>query len=184
MNNPGAPASPQIQAIRPAQQLAAWAPPALRTFDEVGLNPNFLNELVLKVLYFGGQMTGAQMADKIRLPFVGITELSITFLKKEKLIEAKGQAGIGEAYTMYSLTSMGNEKAQEALGRSQYADAAPVPFNQYIAAMKAQTSQKVTATPEVMKRALGNMVIPGSDVCQNRSGHELRQIAVSVRPAR
>jgi len=160
MNNATIPPPSSIQSIRPAQQLAAWAPPALRTMEEVGLNQNFLNELVLKVLYFGGQLTGAQVSDKMRLPFVGIVEMSIAFLKKEKLIEAKGQAGIGEAYTQYSLTSLGNEKGQEALGRSQYADAAPVPFNQYIAAMKAQTSQRVTATPDVMKRALGHMVIP------------------------
>ncbi len=139
-----------------------WAPPPLRTVEDTGLSLITIADLVLKVIYFGGVMTAAKAADTIKLPYPGIVEPAIEFLKREKFIEVRGQAGIGDASFQYLITGKGTDKAREVLERSQYAGPAPVLYEQYIAAMKAQNRGRITATPEVMKKALGHLVISES----------------------
>ena len=50
----------------------AWAPPAIRNIEDTGLNMATISDLALKVMYFGGFMTGSKVADIIKLPFVGV----------------------------------------------------------------------------------------------------------------
>jgi predicted ATPase with chaperone activity len=137
----------------------AWSPPPIRNIEDTGLNMIVISDLVLKMLYFGGILTGTRIAELIHLPFVGVVDQVMEFLKREKFIEVKGQSGLGEAGTTYMISGKGTEKAKEILERSQYAGPAPVTLNQYIHAMKEQNKSRVTATPEVMKRALGHLVI-------------------------
>ncbi len=143
------------------QRLSAvpWSPPPLRTIEDTGLNLIAIADLALKVLYFGGEMTATRVCELIALPYSGVVDGAIEFLKREKFIEIKGQGGIGDAAFKYLITSKGTEKAREVLERSQYAGPAPVTLDQYIAAMKAQNRGRITATPEVMKKALGHLVI-------------------------
>jgi predicted ATPase with chaperone activity len=131
----------------------------MRTVEDTGLNMVTISDLAIKVMYFGGVMTGAKVADIIKLPFVGIVDQAINFLKKEKMIEVQSQSGVGEAAFTYVITSKGTEKAREALERTQYAGPAPVTYDQYITAIKAQTARRAVATPDLMKKALGHLVI-------------------------
>jgi hypothetical protein len=141
------------------QQQAPWAPPPMRTIEDTGLNMITIADLAIKVMYFGGIMTGAKVADMIKLPFTGIVDQVMEFLKREKFIEVKGQSGLGEAGQQFMISAKGTEKAKEVLERSQYAGPAPVTLEQYVHAMKMQNRNRVTATPEVMKKALGHLVI-------------------------
>src|SRR5512135_3684408 len=145
--------------VNPQQAQAPWAPPTMRSIEDTGLNMITISDLALKVLYFGGVMTGSRVADIIKLPYTGVVDQVMEFLKREKFVEVKGQGGLGEAAYQFMISSKGIEKAREILERSQYAGPAPVTLEQYIAAMKAQNRQRVTATPEVMKKALGHLVI-------------------------
>jgi predicted ATPase with chaperone activity len=156
MTNQPAPA-----AARPSQQQPAqpWAPPPMRTIEDTGLNLITIADLALKVMYFGGIMTGAKVADIIKLPYTGIVDQVMEFLKREKFIEVKGQGGLGEAAFQFMISSKGVEKAKEVLERSGYAGPAPVTLDQYVFAMKQQNRNRLTATQEVMKRALGHLVI-------------------------
>src|SRR5579859_4282975 len=158
MNTPSAPSSTG-SLPRASTPAVPWSPPPIRSIDETGLNQIALAELVLKVLYVGGVLTGSRISDLIRLPFVGVLDQVINFLKREKDIEAKGQSGLGDSAVQYVLTGSGTQKAQEAFVRSQYAGAAPVTLDQYIEAMRAQTRGRIMATPDVMRKALGNLVI-------------------------
>jgi predicted ATPase with chaperone activity len=155
MTNPAAPAAQQV---RSAPQ-APWQPPPMRNIEDTGLNLITIADLALKVMYFGGIMTGSKVADIIKLPYTGVVDQVMEFLKREKFIEVKGQGGLGEASFQFIISAKGVEKAKEILERSQYAGPAPVTLDQYIAAMKAQNRTRVTATHEVMKKALGHLVI-------------------------
>ncbi len=141
------------------QPMAPWSPPPMRSIEDTGLNLVTISDLALKVMYFGGIMTGAKVADIIKLPYTGVVDQVMEFLKREKFIEVKGQGGLGEAAFQFVISAKGVEKAKEVLDRSQYAGPTPVTVDQYIAAMKAQNRTRVTATPEVMKKALGHLVI-------------------------
>src|SRR3954449_9441253 len=125
--------------VNPApQQMAPWAPPPVRSIEETGLNLITIADLALKVMYFGGVMTGAKVADIIKLPYTGVVDQVMEFLKREKFIEVKGQGGLGEAAYQFVISAKGVEKAKEVLERSQYAGPTPVTLEQYVAAMKAQ----------------------------------------------
>jgi predicted ATPase with chaperone activity len=126
--------------------------------EDTGLNLVYLADLALKQIYFSGLLRGAQIAELMCLPYVGVVSKVMEFLRKEKLVEVRGQAGI-EANTEYTILGAGITKAREILERNQYAGPAPVTYDQYLQAMKAQNTRRITATPEVMKRALGHLVI-------------------------
>src|SRR5687767_4635939 len=96
-----------------------WTPPQIATIEDTGLNLIQLSELVLKVLYFSGFMSGYRIAEVIRLPFQGIVDQIMEFLKREQAVEVKGSGGFGEGAYQYVITGTGIGKAREALERSQ-----------------------------------------------------------------
>src|SRR3989304_607889 len=104
----------------PAQQQTtvkppSYEPPMPRSLEDSGLNMGFLSDLVLKVMHFEGYLSGSQIADRVRLPFNGIVDQVLEFLKREQLTEVKGTGGIGEQAYQYVITFKGRDKAHEAL---------------------------------------------------------------------
>ena len=122
--------TPPAQAAAPATSAApAYEPPPPRNLDETGLGIGFLSDLVLKVMYFEGYISGATIADRIKLPFSGVVDQVLEFLKREQFCEVRSAAGgFGEQSYQYAISNKGREKAREALDRSQYAGPAPVPL--------------------------------------------------------
>ena len=143
----------------PAGPVQPWTPPPIRNIGDTGLNAIAIEDLVLKIVYFGGLLSGTQIADQIKLPFVGVIDGIMESLKRKRLVEVKGQTGLGEAGTQYAISGQGIEKATEVLERSQYAGPAPVTYPQYVDSMRRQSRGRIQATPELMKRALGHLVL-------------------------
>jgi len=141
----------------------AFVPPQVNSLDDTGLSPLWLQDLVLKVLYFRGYITGFKIAEEVALPFAGVVDQLLTTLKQEKLIEVRSsQGGLGEGAYTYGITSMGNIRAREALERSQYAGQAPVPFEVYNEAIRRQKSGRLTVTTRTMRQILSQLVISES----------------------
>jgi predicted ATPase with chaperone activity len=136
-----------------------WTPPPLSSLNDTGLNLLQLADLVLKVLYFGGYLAGHQIADIVKLPFTGVIEGVMEFLKREKMVEVRGSGGLGEAGFQFVISQRGAEKAREAIDRSQYAGPAPVTLNQYIEAMNAQNRERVAVHEEDLRQVMRNLVM-------------------------
>ncbi|MDW8183815.1 MAG: AAA family ATPase [Anaerolineae bacterium] len=136
-----------------------FIPPMPRTLEETGLTPALLADLALKILYNAGYLTGGQLAERLRLPYTGVTEAILDFLKREQLVEVQGARGVGEQAYQYALTARGRDRAREALDRSQYAGPAPVPLSAYTAAMRRQSHKGTRVTPRVMRQALGHLIL-------------------------
>ena len=138
----------------------AFVPPQVNNLEDTGLSPLWLQDLVLKVLYFRGYMTGFKIAEEIALPMAGVTDQLLTALKQEKLIEVKSsQGGLGEGAYSYGITGAGIQRAREALERSQYAGQAPVPFEVYNESIRRQKSGRLTVTTRTMRQILSQLVI-------------------------
>ncbi len=138
----------------------AYSPPQINTLEDTGLSPLWLQDHVLKVLYFRGYLTGFRISEEITLPFAGVTDQLLTALKQEKLIEVKSsQGGLGEGAYTYGITGAGIQRAREALERSQYAGPAPVPFEVYNEAIRRQKSSRMTVTSRTMRQILSQLVI-------------------------
>ncbi len=139
---------------------SGFSPPQINSLDDTGLSPLWLQDLILKVLYFRGYLTGFKIAEEITLPFAGVVDQLLFTLKQEKTIEVKSsQGGLGDGAYTYGITSAGIIRAREALDRSQYAGPAPVPFEVYNESIRRQKSGKLTVTTRTMRQILSQMVI-------------------------
>jgi predicted ATPase with chaperone activity len=137
-----------------------FLPPQITSLEDTGLNQLWLQDLVLKVLYFRGYLSGFKVAEEITLPFAGVTDQILVALKADKLIEVKSsQGGLGEGAYTYGITGAGIQRAREALERSQYAGPAPVPFEVYNEAIRRQKSGRLTVTSRTMRQILSQLVI-------------------------
>lgn len=141
------------------QQGTTWNPPPLTRLEDTGLNPLNVADLVLKVLYLGGVLAGYEIAEIVKLPYTGVLESVIDFLKREKYIEVRGSGGIGESSYQYIISAKGSEKAREASERSQYAGSAPVTLEQYIESLRAQNRERLTVHEADLKQVLNHLVI-------------------------
>ncbi len=148
----------------PPASAGSFIPPQINSVDDTGLNPLWLQDLVLKVMYFRGYLTGFKIAEEIALPFAGVTDQILVSLKQEKLIEVKSSqgGGLGEGAYTYGITGAGIQRAREALERSQYAGPAPVPFEVYNEAIRRQKSGRMTVTARTMRQILSQLVISES----------------------
>jgi len=157
------PPPPKPQRAAPQSPAAAkpgvWAPPPVRTVNETGLNIGILSDLAIKIMYFGGYLSGHQVADQLRLPFTGIVDNVLEQLKREKFLEVRGGSGLGAGTFEYVITAKGIDKAQEALARSQYAGPCPVTLDQYVAAMNAQARGRMTVHKETLDKALAGLTV-------------------------
>jgi predicted ATPase with chaperone activity len=140
--------------------VGGFSPPQINSLEDTGLSPLWLQDLILKVLYFRGYLTGFKISEEIALPLAGVTDQLLTTLKQEKFIEVKSsQGGLGDGAYTYGITQAGTLRAREALERSQYAGAAPVPFEVYNEAIRRQKSGRLTVTTRTMRQILSGMVI-------------------------
>ncbi|HEX6386158.1 MAG TPA: ATP-binding protein [Anaerolineae bacterium] len=139
-----------------------WEPPAIQSVEETGLSQGFLQDLALKFLYFRGQLTGHEIADSMHLPFANVVSRLMDFLKREQMCEVKGSGGLGSATYQYIITNKGAARAREQLERTTYVGPAPVPWDDYIAAVKAQGGNRLKVNPQIMQQALSHLVLEES----------------------
>ena len=144
--------------------VGGFSPPQINSLEDTGLSPLWLQDLILKVLYFRGYLTGFKISEDIALPLAGVTDQLLTTLKQEKFIEVKSsQGGLGESAYTYGITSAGVLRAREAMERSQYAGPAPVPFAVYNEAIRRQKSGRLSVTTRTFQR-LGPALNSGSSI--------------------
>ncbi|MBI5960790.1 MAG: ATP-binding protein [Chloroflexi bacterium] len=151
--NPSAP--PRTGQIRRPD----WVPSPVRTIPETGLNMGILSDLAIKTLYFGGYLSGTQIADQMCLPFTNVVDIVMEGLKREKLVEVRGGSGLGSGAFEYAISMKGIEKAHEALARTQYAGPCPVTLNQYVSSMKEQSRARLAVHREHLDKALSGLII-------------------------
>lgn len=130
-----------------------------RSIEETGLNRGFLSDLALKTIYSVGEVTSQEIAERLCLPFSGVVDEILTFLKREQLVSITGSKGFDERAFRYSIASAGIERVREALGRSQYIGPAPITLAAYQMVTKSQTIGDVVVHPQEVETALSHLVI-------------------------
>jgi len=93
--------------------VSGFLPTAPRSVQETGLNPALIGDLVLKTLYYQGYLQASLIADEVCLPFTGVVDSVLDFLKRERLVEVRGTAGgIRQGSWEYAITERGGERAR------------------------------------------------------------------------
>lgn len=136
-----------------------WEPPAVKSIEDTGLTHGFLEDLALKIMYFRGQLTGHDIAELMHVPFATVVSPLMDYLKREQMCEVKGSGGLGAATYNYSITTKGANRAREQLERTTYVGPAPVPWDNYITSVKAQSGKRLKVNPAIMRKALAHLTL-------------------------
>jgi predicted ATPase with chaperone activity len=134
-------------------------PPAPSTLEEAGLSLDLVLQLALKSLHFTGEMTGAELANRLGVRF-SVVEPALQLVKAQHQVEIVGGGMLGGPAYRYRITDAGRTRAALFLQSSHYVGAAPVPLGQYHAYMAAYKEKAPrTATRERVRRAFSHLVI-------------------------
>jgi len=106
------------------------------TLSEAGLSYDFVEKLICRFLHVNGASSGRRLAHDLGLPFRMIEPL-LTQLKNEMLLVYRKTAAAGDY--VYVLSEAGDEKARRYMGICAYAETAPVPLEDYVASVAAQS---------------------------------------------
>ncbi len=139
-----------------------WEPSQIKGVEDTGLDNGFLQDLALKFMYFRGQMTGHDIAENMHLPFATVVGPVMDYLKREQMCEVKGSGGLGAATYQYLITNKGAARAREQLERTTYVGPAPVPWDAYVSAIKAQGGSRLKVTPSRIRQALSHLILEES----------------------
>jgi predicted ATPase with chaperone activity len=145
----------------PARDSRAPEPPPQPTsIAETGLTMGFLTDLVLKVIYFTGAITGQRLEEMTKLPFLNVIDRVLEFLKLEEYVDIIGaEGGFSERSFQYIITNKGRLKVHEVLDRNQYAGPAPVPLEQYLAMVERQQIGDMTIEQETIRQAFAHLIV-------------------------
>jgi predicted ATPase with chaperone activity len=135
-----------------------FTPPLLDTLAGTGLTRSLIEQLILKLLYFKGDLVGRQLAVFIGLRFSLIEDL-VEMLKARQLLQVKGSGGLGPVSCLLSLTEVGRGVTHDYLENNQYVGPAPVPIAQYAVAVTTQKLPNSWLSFERLAEAFAHLVI-------------------------
>ena len=135
------------------------------TLEETGLSPSIIEHLLLRLLYFRGEMVGREMAEAVGLRF-SIVDPFLALFKQQHLVEVKRSLGIGSISASFCLSAAGRNMAREYLENTQYIGPAPVPLSQYTHFVREQRLKSGWLTKEALRKAYGGMVMTESLLSQ------------------
>lgn len=141
-------------------EAVAFAPPRPEKPDSLSIDASIVTDIALKIIYFGGVMTGGAVASTLCLPYNNVVDRVLDGLKTASLIEVRGGAGPLSVGYRYTITGKGLEKVRELLERSRYAGPCPVSFDDYRNAVALQSIANVVVTRDEVRQAFAHIVLP------------------------
>jgi len=140
------------------QEPDVLAPLEPETLEDTGLPESTIEQLVLKILYFRGDIYGQDLSTAIGLKFSVIQDV-VEALKLQHHVQVKRSLGMGNVGAILALTESGRGRAREALESNHYNGPAPVPLEQYTALIRQQKLREGWLTKEGLVKACRGMVV-------------------------
>src|SRR5262249_50745274 len=123
--------------------------------ERTGIRRGLLEDLALKVLYLGGEMTLIELGNHLCLSLAVVEEI-FQFFRKERLCEVKGMTG---GTHRIATSAEGRQRAADLLSLNQYTGPAPVSLSDYITRIKHQSVQSSGVRPEQLEFAFQQLVL-------------------------
>ena len=142
----------------PPSRSKRFFPPELNSLSDSGLPPSVVEQLILKFLYFKGDLMGNELAQLVGFRFSMIEHLIEAF-KVQQLVQVKGSRGLGPVSANLSLTEAGRRVARDYLESNQYVGPAPVPLSQYTEAVAIQKLPNNWLSYERLAQAYAHLVL-------------------------
>jgi predicted ATPase with chaperone activity len=144
---------------------ARITPPVPDSIEDIGIPPSIIEQLVLKYLYFRGELLGRELGSMLGLQFSLIDELLET-LKRQHYVGVKKSLGMGNMSGIFALTEAGRNLAREYLENNQYAGPAPVPLYQYTEVVRRQRLPENWLSPAQLQAAFQHLVVEADILAQ------------------
>ena len=152
-----APVEEGVESLTAELQRLAQLAPRPTTLEATGLSLTFLAELLGKHLATAGVLTTSQLIERVALPGPVLDHV-LQFMRKEGRIEVRSRVG-QETELRYGLTDHGRSEAMDALGRSGYVGPAPVPLQDYVKLVAAQSVHHEIVTRDRVQDTFRGFVI-------------------------
>jgi predicted ATPase with chaperone activity len=150
--------SPKAATQTAEQAKEPFLPLAPHSLEEASLSPTLVEQLILKNLYFRGEVLGRDLAKVLGLRF-SVIEPVLEFLKRTRFIEVKRSTGFGAVSSVFATADTGRARAKEYLESNQFVGPAPVPLRDYIEAVRRQKVSRGWMTREVLEKAFAEAVV-------------------------
>lgn len=151
----GPPPSSQRQAVAPAPP-SSFVPREPRSWDEVGYDPSFAEQLILRILLDMNVATGRDLSAASCLPMVLVKDV-VDSLKTQKFVIHKSASAVGDYQS--ELSDAGRQRAMELRKLTTYIGPAPVPWDQYLKSVHAQALSHQRPTPADLAQAFGDLAV-------------------------
>jgi energy-coupling factor transporter ATP-binding protein EcfA2 len=135
-----------------------FVPPDLQTIADTGLPPSLIEQLILKFLYFKGDLMGSDLCRAMGLRFSLIEPLIQSF-KTQQLLQVKSSLGYGNVSSVLALTEAGRRVTRDYIDTNQYVGPAPVPVEQYTTAVQAQRFPPNWLSMERLEKAYSHLIV-------------------------
>lgn len=123
---------------------------------DTGLSDALIEDLILKLLSGVGSESGRAISDQACLP-LAILEDRFNALRQRQEIAPSGSAMLGDH--VYRLTDAGRDRAHRALRECAYVGPAPVPLDDYVSSVHAQTIASEKPRKRELERAFSDIHI-------------------------
>jgi DNA-binding MarR family transcriptional regulator len=141
------------------------APPVPLSLASAGLPESLVEQLILKYLYYRGEMLGREIGGQLGLEFSLIDQLLET-MKHQHSVAVRKSLGMGNVSGVFFLTEAGRNLAREYLETNQYAGPAPIPLSQYTEIVKRQRLPDNWLTPQLLNGAFKGLVMEDDILAQ------------------
>lgn len=133
-----------------------FVPQEPATLQETRLSNSEVESLILKLLLSRGDLTGREVTEHIKLPFV-MVERVLREMKHDQLVAYRNSAPMNDY--VHQLTEIGRERAKRLVDHCSYFGAAPVSLQDYVESVRAQSLTKQHPTCDDLRRAFQDLLI-------------------------
>src|SRR5437763_11796268 len=156
-----APLQESLLALSPVAPAALLplVPPAVEHVADTGIEPGFIADLILKIVYFHSIIPAAKIAEVLRLPFSGVVDGLIDDLRINHFVEVQGTDSPLRVTYKYALPDKGFTKVHVLLRRSNSAGACPVTLEDYAFMVSRQRARDADVTRDKVERAFSRLVL-------------------------
>lgn len=151
--------------ISPDKQAGPFIPRIPNTIEEAGLPETLVQQLILKILYFRGEVIGRELGKIIGLNF-SLIENMMEYFKLQHLVQVKRSMGMGNVSSVFALSDQGRSLALKYLETNSYSGRAPVPLAQYNQAVIDQKHRGNWLNKEKLSAAFSHMVVSSTVLAQ------------------
>lgn len=134
----------------------SFRPAEPRKIEETGLTAALVETLILKYLALLGSASGRQVAEQVCINYL-ILEPIFNSLRQRQLIIHGGSAQLNDY--IYTLTDQGRARAKAAMEQCAYIGAAPVPLEDYIVSVEAQTIRAEAPQKRQLQKAFSDITV-------------------------